>query len=164
MLRSRSTILVFGALVATGVALVAASHRPVAPISPPTPTAVVGLPKVLVYKSPSCGCCKKWVEHMKTAGFPVEVKDLEDVGPIKAELGVPAALVSCHTAVVGGYLLEGHVPADLVVNLLRDHPKVSGLAVPGMVTGSPGMEGDHQDRYDVIAFDAKGGTSVYAKR
>ena len=118
-----------------------------------------------VYKTPTCGCCAKWVEHMKVAGFSPEVHDMPDVSPVKAKVGLPRALQSCHTALVGGYVIEGHVPADLVQRLLKEKPKVAGIAVPGMPVGSPGMEmGDRKDPYDVIAFAKDGSTSVYAKR
>ena len=118
-----------------------------------------------VYKSPSCGCCKSWVTHMQGAGFTVKVIDLDDLTTVKRNAGVPQKLQSCHTALVGGYVVEGHVPADLVKKMLNQKPPITGLAVPGMVTGSPGMEmGDSKDPYDVIAFDRTGKTSVFAKR
>ena len=118
-----------------------------------------------VYKTPTCGCCGKWVEHVKQAGFAPEVDDMPDVAPVKAKAGVPRALQSCHTALVGGYVIEGHVPADLVHRLLREKPPVAGIAVPGMPAGSPGMEmGDRKDPYEVIAFTKDGTTSVYATR
>ena len=118
-----------------------------------------------VYKTPTCGCCGKWVEHVKLAGFAPEVHDMPDVAPVKAKAGLPRALQSCHTALVGGYVIEGHVPADLVQRLLREKPKVAGIAVPGMPVGSPGMEmGDRKDPYDVVAFTIDGRTSVYATR
>jgi hypothetical protein len=122
-------------------------------------------PVVTVYKSPSCGCCTKWVDHMTDSGFEVVVKDMDDVTPLKNEVGVPNALRSCHTAVVGGYTLEGHVPADLVQKLLKEKPKnTAGLAVPGMPMGSPGMEGPRKDAYEVVAYSADGKTRVYAER
>ena len=118
-----------------------------------------------VYKSPSCGCCKSWVTHMQRAGFTVKVIDMDDLTTVKKNAGVPQKLQSCHTALVGGYVVEGHVPADLVKKMLNQKPQIIGLAVPGMVTGSPGMEmGDSKDPYDVIAFDRTGKTSVFAKR
>ncbi len=118
---------------------------------------------VTVYKSPSCGCCSKWVDHMRRNGFTVTVHDVEDVAPMKREVGVPGSLESCHTAIVDGYVIEGHVPAADVRRLLAERPKVVGLSVPGMVTGSPGMEGGTAEAYDVVAFDARAGTSVFAK-
>lgn len=118
-----------------------------------------------VYKSPTCGCCRKWIEHAQRAGFTVVVKDTPDVTPTKRTLGVPESLWSCHTAVVGGYAIEGHVPLDLVSRLLREKPRAAGLAVPGMPAGSPGMEvGGMKDPYDVVLFQGDGKTSVYAKR
>ncbi len=122
------------------------------------------LPVVTVYKSASCGCCAKWVEHLKAAGFPVEVHDVADASEYAENSGVPVALRSCHTAIVKGYAIEGHVPADLIKKLLIEQPKIAGLAVPGMVTGSPGMEGNRKDPYDVMAWSSNHTTSVYAKR
>jgi hypothetical protein len=113
------------------------------------------IPLLTVYKSPACGCCGEWVEHMRTNGFRLEVRDLDDVMPIKRQYGVPDALVSCHTAVVAGYAIEGHVPAADVKRLLRERPKLKGLAVPGMVPGSPGMQGTAQP-YATMAFDSAG--------
>jgi hypothetical protein len=118
--------------------------------------------KLVVYKSPTCGCCTAWVDHMKEHGFAVEVHDKADVTPIKEESGIPQRLHSCHTAFIGGYALEGHVPATDVEGLLRDRPDVTGLAVPGMPMGSPGMEGPVKQRYDVLAFDRAGRTTVFA--
>ena len=119
---------------------------------------------IVVYKSPTCGCCGKWVEHMEKAGFSVEVENMNDVAPIKRELGVPGRMQSCHTAKVGDYFVEGHVPADLVKRLLADRPDIKGLAVPGMPMGSPGMEGPRKDPYDVIAIGKDGRARVYAHR
>ncbi len=119
---------------------------------------------IVVYKSPTCGCCGKWVEHMEKAGFSVDVENMRDVAPIKRELGIPGRMQSCHTAKVGDYFVEGHVPADLVKRLLADKPDIKGLAVPGMPMGSPGMEGPRKDPYDVIAIGKDGGYRVYARR
>jgi hypothetical protein len=116
-----------------------------------------------VYKTPSCGCCKKWVQHMESAGFKTAIHDLSDLEEIKRTMGVPAALQGCHTALAGVYVIEGHVPADLVQKLLREKPSVRGLAVPGMPSGSPGMEGG-KEPYEVVAFDRTGKTTVYARR
>ena len=145
---------------AAGVAQAAAA----VPVASPA-SAVAAAPVVTVYKSPTCGCCTKWVDHMRESGFEVVVNDMADVTPLKNEVGVPTALRSCHTAVVSGYTLEGHVPADLVQELLKEKPKnIAGLAVPGMPMGSPGMEGDRKDAYEVVAYTADGKTSVYAER
>ena len=121
---------------------------------------------VTVYKSPSCGCCTKWVDHLKAnKAFRVATRDVDDVDPVKDGLGIPPKLRSCHVAVAGGYAFEGHVPVDLVAKVLRERPKIAGLAVPGMPVGSPGMEmGARKDAYDVVAFTRNGKTSVYAKR
>lgn len=123
---------------------------------------------VTVYKSASCGCCTNWVEHMREAGFEVEARDVPDADlpAIKVEHGVAASHQSCHTAVVGDYVVEGHVPADLVRRMLEEQPDIAGLAVPGMPVGSPGMEvpdGTTQ-AYDVIAFTDDGEQRVYASR
>lgn len=121
-------------------------------------------PMVTVYKTPTCGCCSLWVDHLKANGFSVQTYDLDDLSVTKAQLGVPGNLSSCHTAVVGGYVVEGHVPAEDVKRLLAERPNVTGLAVPGMPIGSPGMEveGRPNDRYQVVAFDKRGGQSVFA--
>jgi hypothetical protein len=121
-------------------------------------------PTVTVYKSPTCGCCAKWVEHVKKAGFAVTVKDVPNVGEVKLANGVPVELASCHTALVGGYVVEGHVPADVMQKLLKEKPAVAGIAVAGMPMGSPGMEGSYSDRYNVVAFEKSGKQSVYASR
>jgi len=118
--------------------------------------------EVTVYKSPTCGCCSKWVDHMTASGFKVTAHDTSDMQSVKNRLGVPDAMASCHTSVVNGYVIEGHVPAADIQRLLRDKPKVAGLAVPGMVTGSPGMEGARSDPYNVIAF-GEGKTSVFSR-
>lgn len=121
--------------------------------------------RMVVYKTPSCGCCRAWVDHVKAAGFQVEVQDMPDVTPVKNEHGVPQHLGSCHTALVDGYVIEGHVPADVIRRLLSERPQVAGIAVPGMPAGSPGMEmGDRKDPYDVIAFARDGKVSVFESR
>jgi len=118
--------------------------------------------EIVVYKSPTCGCCSKWVDYLRKQGFTVVAHDTSGMTAVKAELGVPDAMASCHTAMVGGYVIEGHVPAADIERLLKEHPKVVGLAVPGMVTGSPGMEGGTPEHYKVLAFDAKGATTVFS--
>jgi len=122
-------------------------------------------PEVLtVYKDPGCECCARWVKHMAANGFVVNVRDMKDMNEIKRTLGVPQALESCHTAVVGRYVIEGHVPADVIKKLLAEKSSVMGLAVPGMVTGSPGMEGGKAEHYNIVAFETGGKTRVYASR
>ena len=132
--------------------------------APALPAAWLAPPEVTVYKSPTCGCCKKWVDHLRANGFTVRANDVTDVDAYKTRYGVPAALGSCHTAVVGGYAIEGHVPADLIHRLLKEKPKVVGLAVPGMPMGSPGMEGPTAERYEVLSFTRDGTTRVFARR
>lgn len=128
--------------------------------------ATQALPAMTVYKSPSCGCCHNWVTHVRTAGFAVREVNTDDLASVKREAGIPARLASCHTVMVGGFVVEGHVPADDVKKLLRDKPAgVRGLAVPGMPIGSPGMEQGpvaQYERYDVLAFTATGTTTVFA--
>lgn len=121
-------------------------------------------PQMTVYKNPSCGCCHKWIEHMEEAGFEVKAVDTGNPDAVKDHLGVPRNMRSCHVGVLGDYLIEGHVPADLVKKLLKEQPDVAGLTVPGMVVGSPGMEGHNPQHYDVLAFTKDGRYSVYASR
>jgi len=118
--------------------------------------------KVTVYKSPTCGCCGEWVKHMQANGFSVTVHEVEDVTPYRRRSMVPDYLASCHTALIGGYAIEGHVPAADIRRLLRERPRVVGLAVPGMVVGSPGMEQGPPQPYSTIAFDERT-TRVYAR-
>lgn len=126
--------------------------------------AAPGLPVVEVYKSPACGCCTQWIEHMKANGFPVRAHDTDDVVAHKYRLGVPPGHGSCHTAEVGGYLVEGHVPAREVKRLLKERPKARGLAVPAMPMGAPGMEqGGRRDPYEVLLVERNGGTRTYAR-
>jgi hypothetical protein len=121
-------------------------------------------PTVVVNKTPTCGCCGLWVKHLQTAGFAVQVNDMENLTPIKERVGVPFGMGSCHTAEVDGYFIEGHVPADDIKLLLRERPQAKGLTVPGMPAGSPGMEvpSGRVDRYDVLLVGKDGKTSVFA--
>ena len=122
------------------------------------------VPLVTVYKSPTCGCCKNWVKHMEDNGFEVTSVDLQDVSSIKHQFGITNNLVSCHTAIVDGYAVEGHVPAQDVKRLLSEKPDVIGISVPGMPAGSPGMEmGNRYDRYSVITFDKNGNVEVFSQ-
>ncbi len=126
------------------------------------PPAPEPLPLVIVYKSPACGCCLAWADHMRSSGFPVEIRDVQDLSPIKAEAGVPAGMGSCHTALVAGYFVEGHVPAEDVKRLLAEKPDALGLAVPGMPLGSPGMvQGERRQAYEVLLVVRGGSTSVF---
>jgi hypothetical protein len=117
-----------------------------------------------IYKSPSCGCCGAWVDHVKASGLKAVVQDMEDVTPIARKAGVPDRLRSCHTAVIDGYFVEGHVPASDIRKLLRERPKARGLAVPGMPIGSPGMEqGNRRDAYETLLVMQDGSTRVFVK-
>ena len=128
------------------------------------PLASADLPTVTVYKSPSCNCCAEWVTHMREQGFPVEIQSQFNVKPVKRKVGVPSSLAACHTAVVNNYVVEGHVPAKDVKQLLRENPKVRGLSVPGMPVGSPGMErGNRVEPYKVLTFTPAGDTTVFAR-
>lgn len=121
-------------------------------------------PQIIVSKDPNCGCCSGWVEHLRKAGFNVQVRELSDLGPLKRQLGVPGALASCHTAEVDGFVIEGHVPASAIRRLLAERPAAQGLAVPGMPVGSPGMEapGSPDENYDVVLFGPSG-QKVFAR-
>lgn len=122
-----------------------------------------GLPVVDVYKSPSCGCCNDWIDHLKANGFSVRAHDTDAVIKHKVRLGVPTGHGSCHTAEVAGYVVEGHVPAREIKRLLKEKPAARGLGVPGMPIGSPGMErGDRKDPYAVLLFTRTGETRVFA--
>lgn len=124
-----------------------------------------GKPAVTVYKSATCGCCSGWADHMRRNGFVVTTVDVDDITVPKKTYGVPPAVSSCHTSLVGGYVVEGHVPADAVTRLLRERPKVAGLAVRGMPIGSPGMEmGGQKDPYVIASFDKAGQTAVFERR
>lgn len=118
---------------------------------------------VEVLKSPYCGCCEKWVEHMRKAGFDVVTKDVNDVPAARKAAGMPERFGSCHTAKIGGYAVEGHVPAADVIRLLKEKPRAVGLAAPGMPQGSPGMETNHPKPYETLLVQADGSYKVFAK-
>ena len=147
----------------TGSASAASAPAAAAPVDA---ASVADTVSMTVYKEPTCGCCTKWVEHVEQHGIRVDARNVSDVWAVKDQLGMPRQLGSCHTAVIGGYIVEGHVPADIIKRMLRERPEIAGIAVPGMPMGSPGMEGDGsvKDRYDVIAIGRDGRTSVYATR
>lgn len=125
--------------------------------------AAAPLPIVDVYKSALCGCCSKWVEHLQANGFAVRSHDVEDVPAERRRLGMPDQYGSCHTAKVGNYLVEGHVPAADIKRLLAEKPKARGLAVPSMPPGSPGMESPQPVPYEVLLVQPDGGAQVYAR-
>ncbi len=120
-------------------------------------------PKMIVYKDPNCGCCAKWVDHLEAKGFMVAVKLESGMNRIKAKLGVPQALASCHTGIIDAYIIEGHVPAEAIAKLLAEKPAILGLAVPGMPIGSPGMEmaGEAPEPFQVMAFGPDGDSRVF---
>lgn len=121
-------------------------------------------PQVIqVYKSPLCGCCQRWVDYVRSRGYTVAVSNVLAMNSVKRELGVPSEAESCHTAVVGGYFIEGHVPAEDISRLLAEHPDISGLAVPGMPIGSPGMDGPNPQAYSVLAVQKDGKLEVFAE-
>jgi len=149
----------FGIVVASGLLLVsvgAAAKR-----GSTTPTKPIA---IKVYKTPTCGCCKGWVQHLRDNGFQVETMDMPDLSMIKQKYGVKKELQACHTAIVNGYVVEGHVPADVILKMLKEHPAVAGIAVPGMPSGSPGMEGGSKQAYDVLTFERAGHTKVFAHK
>jgi len=123
------------------------------------------LPEVQVWKSPSCGCCGKWAQHLRDNGFKVKEINARSMAQIKRSVGIGPKLKSCHTAIVGNYVIEGHVPAGDIKRLLKEKPPVKGLAAPGMPLGSPGMEQEDgtKDKYDVLSFDETGKTEVFEK-
>lgn len=123
-----------------------------------TSGSVMAAGAIEMYKSPYCGCCSAWAQHMEAMGFEVNSHAVDDINAKKQQLGIPSQLASCHTAMIEGYRIEGHVPAREVQRLLDERPNISGLAVPGMPHGSPGMETGRQDAYVVYAFDLKNHT------
>ena len=129
-------------------------------------TPAVAGPTITAYKSPTCGCCVSWAKHLEDSGFDVRVRDTEALQAIKVEHGVGDHLASCHTALVDGYVVEGHVPADDIRSMLESRPDIVGLAVPGMIVGTPGMEvaGQPAQPYQVLAFDREGRATIYANR
>jgi hypothetical protein len=123
-------------------------------------------PAMTVYKSPTCGCCSNWITHLERNGFDVKAVNVDDIDAVKRTYGVPQALGSCHTGLVNGYVIEGHIPADAVHRFLREKPAGAiGIAVPGMPAGSPGMEmGNRKDPYNIVRFDKSGQSTVFEKR
>ena len=121
------------------------------------------LPSVLVYKTATCGCCNGWVEHLRAAGFTVDARNTTDLMRVKIDAGVPTPMSSCHTAIVDGYVVEGHVPAEQVKRLLAERPDLVGIGAPGMPAGSPGMESSNGKPYQVFSFDSQGNTAVFAE-
>jgi hypothetical protein len=160
--RPRFWLIVIGAAAVIGGAVVSTY---VARQSSNAPAVASQGPTIEVYKDPTCGCCAKWVEHLQAHGFTAHMTNSRDVASVKASHGVPRQVQSCHTAIVDGYVVEGHVPAADVRRLLTERPAIAGLAVPGMPVGSPGMEmpGARAQAYEVLAFDRSGNTHVFAR-
>lgn len=155
--RALLSLLVLPAALAAGCA-----PRQAAPETE-TQQAEVG-PVIAVYKSPTCGCCTAWEDHLRANGFRVESHALTNVDQVKRQQNVPQALGSCHTAVVEGYTVEGHVPADVIRRLLAERPAIDGIAVPGMPMGSPGMEGPYKEPYEIFTFADGVPRAVYETR
>jgi hypothetical protein len=158
MSRSRTIAFVIAALALVGAVYVGTVGLPAAQQK-------AAGPLVEVFKSPTCGCCSNWVEHMRANGFVVRTTNLNDISEIKKSRGVPLEVQSCHTALVNGYVVEGHVPAADVQRMLKEKPAIVGIAVGGMPIGSPGMETPYvkAEPYSVMSFDKRGATRVYAK-
>ena len=152
-MRRRTILGAVAAVVAVGTSAAVAANT-----TQPRPVGAM-----TVYKSPSCGCCAKWVEYLERDGFTVNVVDKPDVTPIKQALGVTPRLASCHTAVIDGYVIEGHVPAADIRRLLAERPPVIGLTAPGMPQFSPGMRSETPRGYDVLSFDQHGGVQLFAR-
>jgi hypothetical protein len=150
----RSALVALALLIPVGLLAQRATVKPAAPAAQ----------AITVYKTATCGCCTKWVDHLKAAGFNPTVHVVENMSQVPITKRVPDPLRSCHTATLEGYLVEGHVPADVIKQLLREKPRVEGIAVPGMPAGSPGMESPNPEPYDVVAFDSTGKTKVFAKK
>jgi hypothetical protein len=151
-------------LCALAFGLAANAEHSEAGAQPPAAAAAEALSKVMVSKSPTCGCCEAWIGHLEQYGFQVTARNVDNMNSIKERVGVPFGMGSCHTAEVGGYFIEGHVPAEEIKRLLAERPRAKGLTVPGMPVGSPGMEhGDHVDPYKVYLVHEDGSTSVYAE-
>jgi len=154
-MRNRTFAAIVGVLAIAGTALVMAQSKPVSSRTP-----------IVVYKTATCGCCALWVEHMRQNGFQPEVHDVSaaQVRAVSQSAGLADAGASCHTAKVGNYIVEGHVPASDVQRMLKEKPAIAGIAAPGMPMGSPGMEqGGRKEAYDVISFTKAGKTAVFAK-
>lgn len=157
-MRTPRTAIAIAAVAITGLAYGVAAQQK-------APAAAAALPKVTVYKTSSCGCCRLWVDHMKANGFDVQAMDVSsaDVRAVSKAAGLKDEDVSCHTAKIGAYTVEGHVPAADIKRLLKEKPAIAGLSAPGMPQGSPGMEQGVKEPYDVVAFTKDGKTTVYAK-
>jgi hypothetical protein len=145
-MKTRKTIL--GAIAFAALTLGAAAHAA----------------NMTVHRSPTCGCCIKWIEHVEKHGFTVKTVLTEDMPAVKKKLGIPATLMSCHTSIVGGYVVEGHVPAADIKRLLAQKPRAKGIAVAGMPMGAPGMQhGDHHQPYSTMLIGKDGKATLFAR-
>lgn len=151
------------ALILLLAALAACAVEPAADTQTTAPAAGT-VPVITVYQTPTCGCCGGWIEYMTRNGYSIQVESVDDMAAVKQRYNIPAQLQSCHTAVVDGYIVEGHVPAEAIVRLLAERPDVAGITVPGMPAGAPGMEveGTPAQPFDVLTFDTNGNTEVFA--
>jgi hypothetical protein len=149
----------------TGMSVVVFTAAAIAVSAQQKPATTSAAPKVTVYKTSSCGCCKLWVDHLKASGFDVQAMDVSsaDVRAVSKAAGLPDDGVSCHTAKIGNYVVEGHVPASDIQRMLKEKPAIAGIAAPGMPQGSPGMDQGSKEPYDVMAFTKDGKMTVYAK-
>ena len=154
------TTVILTALLALGIVTPAAPQAQ----KTPAPAAKAAGEKITVYRSRTCGCCGKWVQHLKDHGFQVTEHIVEDMAAAPGRTRVPEKLRSCHIATIGRYVVEGHVPADVVKDMMKKRPEIEGVAVPGMPAGSPGMESPYPEKYDIVAWTKDGKTSVFAKR
>lgn len=157
----RCAALVFAA--AAAAPLAAQTAAPARTAKKPAATAPKSV-SATVYLTPTCGCCSKWVEHLEAAKIAVTREVTANLDAVPARTRVPSQLRSCHTAVIGDYLVEGHVPVDVIQKMLKERPKIAGIAVPGMPIGSPGMEGPNPRPYSIVAFRADGTTYEFARR
>ena len=160
---NRVQAVVLAAAVITGNVVAYGQAKATPASKPAAKPAAQAQPQLVVFKSPTCGCCAKWVEYMEKNGFTAKVTNMPDLSAVKEQNGVTQRLSSCHTTLVGGYVIEGHVPVEDVKRLLKEKPAgIAGLAAPGMPAGSPGMDVPNSPSYQIIAFDKTGKTSVYA--
>jgi len=155
-MKKRSTQILALAAALITISLTTAAVRSGSSVPP------VKKPTITVYKDPSCGCCKNWIAYLAKHGYTVVAKDTPNMTEVKHSLGVPDGLTACHTAVVNGYLIEGHVSAEDIDRLLAQKPTIAGIAVPGMPMSSPGMDGPRTQGYQVLSFDKTGKTKVFA--
>ncbi len=164
-MKRRNTIRALsGALLIVAAPLIwlgSSSGRNGSPAAAALDPAIASAPEMVVYKSPTCGCCNGWIEHMRAAGFTVRGQDVGDMETVKRREGIPLELSSCHTAVLDGYVFEGHIPASVIQRFLEEAPDLAGLTVPGMPIGSPGMEGPNPVPYEVIALGHDGSRTLY---